>query len=73
MQEATARARIADVEEPIDYTPENEYQPTPDDIRARAYEIYLSRGPEEGSEIEDWLQAERELSQGRGGISEIES
>ncbi len=29
-------------------------------IRRRAYEIYLSRG-ESGSELEDWLQAEREV------------
>jgi hypothetical protein len=30
-------------------------------IRRRAYEIYLGRGEEPGHEIEDWLQAEREL------------
>jgi hypothetical protein len=30
-------------------------------IQQRAYEIYLERGDAEGSEIEDWLQAEREL------------
>lgn len=32
-----------------------------EDIRCRAYEIYLGRGEEAGHEIEDWLQAEREL------------
>jgi Protein of unknown function (DUF2934) len=31
-------------------------------IRLRAYEIYLARGDEQGRDIEDWLQAERELS-----------
>lgn len=31
-------------------------------IRARAYDIYLSRGGAPGSEMEDWLQAERELT-----------
>ena len=36
-------------------------QPTGDKIRFRAYEIYLSRGGEPGHEIEDWLQAEKEL------------
>lgn len=33
---------------------------TENDLRDRAYEIYLKRGPNAGSEIEDWLQAERE-------------
>jgi hypothetical protein len=31
------------------------------DLRHRAYEIYLKRGPKPGTEIGDWLQAEREL------------
>jgi len=31
------------------------------EIAARAYEIYLARGRVSGSEIGDWLQAEREL------------
>ena len=33
-----------------------------DKIRRRAYEIYLERGAEPGRELEDWLQAERELT-----------
>ena len=33
-----------------------------DKIRHRAYEIYLERGSEPGRELEDWLQAERELT-----------
>jgi len=32
-----------------------------DEIRLRAYEIYLERGAEPGREMEDWLQAEGEL------------
>jgi len=31
------------------------------EIRRRAYEIYLERGTTPGSEVEDWLQAEAEL------------
>lgn len=31
-------------------------------IRQRAYEIYLKRAGQSGSELEDWLQAERELT-----------
>jgi Protein of unknown function (DUF2934) len=32
------------------------------EIRNRAYEIYLQRGAEPGHEVEDWLQAEREVT-----------
>jgi hypothetical protein len=32
------------------------------EIRDRAYELYLRRGAQPGYELEDWLQAERELS-----------
>ena len=32
------------------------------EIRRRAYEIYLARGEEPGHDLEDWLQAERELA-----------
>jgi Protein of unknown function (DUF2934) len=30
-------------------------------IRRRAYELYLQRGGQPGSELEDWLQAEEEI------------
>ena len=33
-----------------------------EEIRRRAYEIYLTRGGEPGHDLEDWLQAERELT-----------
>jgi len=33
-----------------------------EEIRNRAYEIYLQRGPESGDEAQDWFQAERELT-----------
>ena len=32
------------------------------EIRRRAYEIYVERGSHPGHELEDWLQAERELT-----------
>jgi DUF2934 family protein len=32
------------------------------EIRRRAYEIHLERGSQPGLELEDWLQAERELT-----------
>ena len=30
-------------------------------VARRAYDLYLARGREDGHDIEDWLQAEREL------------
>lgn len=35
--------------------------PTHDDIAARAYELFMRRGGQHGSDWEDWLLAEREL------------
>ena len=32
------------------------------EIRIRAYEIYVQRGGQTGYELEDWLQAEREIT-----------
>jgi len=37
--------------------------PTTDEIAIRAYEIYRARGGSPGTEVDDWLQAERELTQ----------
>ena len=37
------------------------YTPSCEEIRLRAYEIYLERGGLPGDELDDWLQAEREL------------
>jgi uncharacterized protein YndB with AHSA1/START domain len=38
-------------------------RPTDEQIARRAYELYLDRGQTTGHELEDWLQAERELSE----------
>ena len=35
-----------------------------EEIRRRAYEIYLERGEHPGRDLDDWLQAERELDHG---------
>jgi Protein of unknown function (DUF2934) len=37
------------------------YTPSCEEIRLRAYEIYLERGSLPGNELDDWLQAEHEL------------
>ncbi len=33
-----------------------------DQIRERAYELYESRGREDGHDLEDWLRAEEEIA-----------
>jgi hypothetical protein len=35
---------------------------TDTEIARRAYDLYLDRGCEDGHDVEDWLQAERELN-----------
>jgi hypothetical protein len=45
----------ARVQEPPTETPSLEEQ-----IRRRAYELYLRRGGQSGLELDDWLQAEEE-------------
>lgn len=34
-----------------------------DQIRARAFQLYEQRGRDEGHDLDDWLQAEAEVSQ----------
>lgn len=41
------------------------HRPSPATIAGRAYEIYLDRGGQHGHNLEDWLQAERELLSGQ--------
>jgi hypothetical protein len=36
-------------------------EPTTEEIAARAYELYQARGGQDGSDVDDWLAAERDL------------
>ncbi len=36
--------------------------PLEEQIRRRAYEIWLERGGQAGSDVADWLEAEREIT-----------
>jgi hypothetical protein len=45
--------------------------PSNEQIEARAYEIFLERGGEHGHDVEDWLSAEKELTQRREEIESI--
>ena len=38
------------------------HSPNQDDVARRAYELYVARGRVPGHELEDWIQAELELS-----------
>lgn len=53
---------------PADDLPVQRDDQAPDDeqIRTRAYEIYLRRGDADGGEMEDWLEAEREYRERSG-------
>ena len=39
----------------------NKRAPTQEEIEVRAYELYLQRGGENASALDDWLAAEKEL------------
>jgi hypothetical protein len=41
----------------------NKRVPTQEEIEVRAYELYLKRGGENGSALDDWLAAEKELTE----------
>jgi DUF2934 family protein len=58
-QAATTKRQEAVPREPPKETPRREV--TDEEIRQRAYEIYLARGAAPGTEVDDWLQAEHEL------------
>ncbi|HEV3483439.1 MAG TPA: DUF2934 domain-containing protein [Candidatus Acidoferrales bacterium] len=40
-----------------------ETKPSETQIQQRAYELFLERGCEHGRDVEDWLEAERELAE----------
>lgn len=44
-----------------------------EEIAQRAYEIFLSRGADHGRDFEDWLQAEREVSERRRQATDREA
>jgi Protein of unknown function (DUF2934) len=47
-------------------TPKHVAKPTPElqeQVRRRAHEVYEQRGREEGHGLDDWLQAEAEVTQ----------
>ena len=47
------------------YPDTSDNPPTPDEIAAEAYEIYVARGGSHGSDQDDWFEAERRLIERR--------
>jgi hypothetical protein len=41
--------------------------PTDEQIKQRAYELFLARGATHGHDVEDWLRAQAELSEAANG------
>jgi hypothetical protein len=44
------------------YAGESTALPLEEQIRLRAHQLYIERGNESGSEMDDWLQAEEEIA-----------
>ena len=42
---------------------------SPDAVAKRAYEIYQNRGGFDGADLDDWLEAERELKAGPSDVT----
>ena len=53
-----------DLNRPISGRKQNysNHHPTHESIAMRAYEIYIERGAAPGRDLDDWLQAEQELT-----------
>jgi hypothetical protein len=49
--------------------PDSEMLSIEERIERRAYELYVQRGKQSGSELEDWLQAETEVRQTQDGVN----
>jgi hypothetical protein len=47
-------------------TNQGKREPTQEEISARAFEIYVSEGCQDGSSVEHWLRAEQELRSQNG-------
>jgi len=58
----TARATVTPTESPVKQDLDLEPAHLEDRIRRRAYEVYLQRDGEGGTALDDWLQAETEIT-----------
>jgi len=63
IRRTTTKIRAQASEGPAAHAPRPMVNPTIDQIAARAFALYCERGRQHGRDVEDWLQAERELLQ----------
>src|SRR4030095_4673361 len=67
-------ARVKSVENPtvveVAVTATQRVRPTEEEVAVRAYHIYLERAGSEGSATDDWLRAERKLSEANDSSAE---
>jgi hypothetical protein len=61
-------ARVFEKSRPTESKPQD--LPLQERIRRRAHEIYLERGGQDGSELDDWLQAEQEIKSSESATGE---
>lgn len=65
---AVVPAKPAPAPAPVKVSPTKEpakakalFEPTQEEIRVRAFEIYVSEGCKEGNDLEYWVRAEKDL------------
>jgi hypothetical protein len=60
-QRKTKTIKLVIAEDPLPMAAEDHRVITKDDVARRAYELFLARGGAKGHDVEDWLEAERQL------------
>ena len=69
---ATKRGARSGVDPALDRVPEKHEEGHPSRIAELAYRIYEERGRQEGHQLEDWIEAERRISDKQGTATETE-
>jgi hypothetical protein len=60
-QRKTKSIKLVIPEDQPSVAAENQRAMSKDDVAQRAYELFLARGRVDGHDVEDWLEAERQL------------
>ena len=60
-QRKTKSIKLVIPEDQPSVAAENHRAITKDDVAQRAYELFLARGRVDGHDVEDWLEAQRQL------------
>ena len=57
----SAGKRVVDVMSESEVMADPNSRPSEDEVRVRAYQCYLERGGTHGNDVDDWVEAEKEL------------